>query len=198
MIYIVRHGETDWNIENRMQGHTDVPLNEKGRKQAEEIARDLKDVHFDIIYTSPLTRAYETATIINKQHKVPIIKDTALQERQFGLLEGKTYEEVNKFHPALIFSETWNYPDYRPPGGESVNDISKRIHNFTKQILKTNSGKSILLVSHGVALRILVGSFLGTPPEQLERLRMKNASLTIIEISGGKPTLHVINYQAMS
>ncbi len=194
MIYIVRHGETDWNIGSRMQGHTDIPLNSKGKQQAKEIASHLKKINLDIIYASPLSRAYETAMIINSHHNAPIIKDNALRERQFGELEGKTYEEVNKFHPALIFSETWNYPDYHPPGGESVNDIKKRVSEFTKKILKKYTGKSILLVSHGVALRILVGAFLNTSPEQLEGLRMKNASLTIIEISRGEPTLHIINY----
>ncbi len=196
MIYIVRHGETDWNIQELMQGHTDVPLNTNGIKQAEEIARDLKDIYLDVIYSSPLSRALETATIINTYHKIKIICDDAIRERQFGSLEGKTYKEVIEFHPALIFSETWNYPDYRPPGGESVNDIKKRIVYFSNKILKKHSGKSVLIVSHGVALRILIGSFLGTPPEQFTKLRMKNAALTIIEISKGIPTLHVINWQA--
>ena len=198
MIYIVRHGETDWNIEQKMQGHTDIPLNTKGKQQAREIATHLKDIDFDIIYASPLSRAYETALIINTRHNASIIKVNALKERQFGELEGKTYEEVNAYHPALLFTESWNYPDYRPPGGESVNDIKKRVVNFTNNILKKHRGKSVLIVSHGVALRILIGSFLGTPPEQSVGLRLKNASLTIIEISRGEPTLHVINYLPIS
>lgn len=195
MIYIVRHGETDWNIENRMQGHTDIPLNIKGIHQAEEIAKHLKDIHLDIIYTSPLSRAYETATIINSYHKIQIIKNDSLRERQFGQLEGKTYEEVNKFHPALIFNEVWHYPDYRPPGGESVNELKDRVVKFVKKILKEPHCQSILIVSHGVALRILTGTFLGTPPEQLNQLRIGNAGLTVIEIiETHDPILHVINY----
>jgi broad specificity phosphatase PhoE len=195
MIYIVRHGETDWNVGERMMGNTDIPLNARGRVQAKEIASHLSKVHLDIIYSSPLSRAYETACIINTYHNAPIIKDTALRERQFGEQEGKTYDEVNAFHPALTFSETWNYPDYRPLGGESINEVKTRITVFVKKILKKHRGKCILIVSHGVTLRILSGAFLAIPPEQL--LRIGNATLTLIEISEVHgPTLHVINYQA--
>lgn len=197
MIYIVRHGETDWNIQELMQGHTDVPLNKTGKEQAKRIASHLKDIHLDIIYSSPLSRAYETAQTINTHHKKKIITDASLRERQFGELEGKTYDEVMQFHPALVFNETWNYPGYRPPGGESVNDIIKRVSTFTRKVLKKNPDKSILIVSHGVALRILIGSLLGTPPELLNTLRMGNASLTVIEILNGEPKLHVANYQVM-
>ena len=91
MIYIVRHGETDWNIGSRMQGHTDIPLNAKGREQARKIASHLKEIHLDIMYTSPLSRAYETARIITVHHKVPFITDVSLRERQFVDMEVKTY-----------------------------------------------------------------------------------------------------------
>ena len=198
MIYIVRHGETDWNIEQKMQGHTDIPLNTNGEKQAQAIAKDLKNIQLDIIYSSPLSRALDTATIINNHHKTKLITDNALRERQFGELEGKTYEEINAYHPSLLFNASWNFPNYRPPGGESVNDIKTRVSAFAQNILKKNQGKSILIVSHGVTLRILIGTFIGVPPEQLTQLRIKNAALTVIEISNGIPTLHVINRQSIA
>jgi len=196
MIYIVRHGETDWNLEEKMQGHTDIPLNAKGISQAQDIARDLQKIPLDIIYSSPLSRALETATIINTYHKAKIITDNALRERRFGELEGKTYKEINAYHPALLFHESWNFPHYRPPDGESVNDIKIRVSAFAQKMLKENQGKSFLIVAHGVTLRILIGSFIGIPPDQLTGVRIKNAALTIIEISKGIPTLHVINWQA--
>ncbi len=198
MIYIVRHGETDWNIENKMQGHTDIPLNKKGRTQAKEIALHLKDTQLDIIYSSPLSRAYETASIINIHHKKKILTDTALRERQFGELEGKTYEEVNAYHPALVFPESWKYPHYRPPEGESLGDMEKRISLFMTKLLKKSGGKTVLLVTHGVALRILISVVMKLPLEQVGSLHHGNAALSIIEITNGELTLHVANYQAQS
>lgn len=195
MIYIVRHGETDWNIQELMQGHRDVPLNTKGRVQAEEIAKDLKNIYLNVIYSSPLSRAYETACIINAFHKAPIIKDNDLRERRFGDLEGKPYKEINAYHAALLFSETWNYPDYRPPHGESVNDVKKRVIEFTKKILQKYEGETVLIVSHGVTQRILTAILLHIPPKQFNSLRLKNASMTLIELQDQKePTLHIINY----
>jgi probable phosphoglycerate mutase len=195
MIYIVRHGETDWNLQEKMMGVTDIPLNKRGEKQAEAIAQDLKDIPIDIIYSSPLSRTIRTATIINKHHHLPIIETPDLREREFGELEGIHYKEIQSYHAGLMFSETWNYPDYRPPGGESANDVYTRVLKFIEYILRKNKGKSILLVSHGVTIRILIAALLGNPPKYLNDIRFKNASLAVIEVSDDKKTtLHIANY----
>jgi broad specificity phosphatase PhoE len=195
MIYIVRHGETDWNLQEKMMGVSDIPLNTRGIKQAEDIARDLKDIHFDSIYSSPLSRTMKTATIINTYHNLPIITTADLREREFGELEGVHYKEIQAYHAGLMFSQTWNYPDYRPPGGESANDVNRRVQKFIKKILQKDKGKLILLVSHGVTIRILIAALLGNPPKYLNDIRFKNASLALVEIRGDKaPTLHIANY----
>jgi len=94
-----------------------------------------------------------------------------------------------------MFSQTWNYPDYRPPGGESANDVNRRVQKFIKKILQKDKGKLILLVSHGVTIRILIAALLGNPPKYLNDIRFKNASLALVEIRGDKaPTLHIANY----
>lgn len=196
MIYLVRHGETDWNLERIMQGKTDVKLNKSGRQQAHLIAKTLKNTHFDALYTSPLIRTFETAEAINKFHHMPIVKDVDLQERNFGILEGKTYDEVNRFHPALIFSQIWNYPNFRPPEGESANDVLKRAKRFTNKIRQDHQGQVIIVVTHGDVLRSIIGSFMNIHPKHFLDTYVSNSGLTIIETSEkGESTLHVMNYR---
>ncbi|MCX6793796.1 MAG: histidine phosphatase family protein [Candidatus Gottesmanbacteria bacterium] len=194
MIYIVRHGETDWNVNHIMQGQLNIPLNDKGRAQVRAIAVHLKEVHFDVCYASPLSRAYETATIINSYHHVPILKETAIMERHFGVVQRKTYAEVYNFHPAMLFGERWNYPDYKPQGGESANDVKNRAIKFVKHILKKNKGKSVLIVSHGDFLRSVIAALLGIHPKTLMDVYAANSGLSLIEIKNGQPTVHVVNY----
>jgi broad specificity phosphatase PhoE len=178
-----------------MQGRTDIPLNTKGRHQAEEIAKHLKDVKFDFIYSSPLSRTHQTATIINSYHTMDIHHDDDLMERGFGILEGKPYKEINAYHAALLFSQSWNWPDYRPSGGESINEVKTRANRFTGRLLQGHKGKTVLVVSHGVTLRILTAILLGIPPALFMDHRLKNASLTLIELEDSKePTLHAFNY----
>ncbi len=196
MIYLVRHGETEWNVKRVMQGKTDIRLNALGRKQARTVAITLKNIHFDAFYSSPLTRTMETAKIINKFHHLSIITDSDLQERNFGSLEGKSYEEVNRFHPGLIFSEIWNYPNFRPPDGESASDVLKRAKRFSVKILRIHKGQHVLVVSHGDVLRSIIGSFMNIHPKYFLDVYVGNTGLTVLETSGkGEPTLHVMNYK---
>jgi broad specificity phosphatase PhoE len=198
LIYFVRHGETDWNVQHRMQGATDIPLNEKGRSQAEAIARHLKTAHIDIIYASPLSRAQETGKTIAKHHpRAELLTNPLLIERSFGELEGKTHEEYDTFHPKLNWEVSWSYPDFRPPGGESLNDVHSRAKTVTDEIIRKHKGKTVLLVSHGVTIRLLIGAIVGTPIANLRMYEMGNASLTILELSDTHgPSFHVSNYQA--
>lgn len=143
MIYIVRHGQTDWNIEGRNQGHTDIPLNEKGIKQAEETAKKLKGKNFDLAFSSPLTRAYQTAQIICKNN---IIVDERLIERSNGDLEGKLKEE---YKDCVDFTD----PNETRHGIETLYEFRKRIYNFFDEILEKYPQKEILVVTHaGVSI----------------------------------------------
>lgn len=137
MIYIVRHGQTNWNLEGRYAGRKDVELNEKGISQAEKIHDELKNIKFDLVFSSPLKRAYKTAQIITKNS---IIKDNRLIERCNGELEGKLKEEC----PCNI--------DFNDPntglGIESIIDFRKRIFNFFDEITKKYKNKNVLVVTH--------------------------------------------------
>ena len=144
MIYIVRHGETDWNKEHRIQGHKDIPLNEQGIKDAYVVKDKLKDIKFDIVFSSPLKRAYETAKIITNND---ITIDNRLIERGNGTLEG--CNDIN-----LISTIDWDSED-NPYGFEKLSDLSKRTREFLEEVLSKYKGKNILIVTHaGIGIQI--------------------------------------------
>ena len=144
MLYIVRHGETDWNKEHRIQGHQDIPLNNQGIIDAEKVKEKLKDIDFDIVFSSPLKRAYETAKIITNKD---IIIDNRLIERYNGKLEGINDEE-------LLQSIDWD-DDNSPYEIEKLSDLSNRVFSFLDEILDKYNNKNILVVTHaGIGIQI--------------------------------------------
>jgi broad specificity phosphatase PhoE len=152
-VFVTRHGQTNWNILDKVQGHTDIELNEVGRQQAKETGLKIKDEKIDLIFTSPLKRAKETAEIINNNFKVPIIEDNRLMERSFGKNEGITKEDLK----ILIannseVNDLWNYSkkvDFN--GIENMYDFCNRIYNFLDDTIKNYNDKNILIVTHGGA-----------------------------------------------
>jgi len=138
MIYIVRHGETDWNVEGRYGGRIDVSLNEKGRKQAEVIKETLKNVEFDTVFSSPLVRAYETARIITDKE---IVIDNRIIERCNGELEGKLKSEIKD-------KIDFNNPNENKYNIESIIHFRKRIKDFYDYITTEFKGKNVLVVTH--------------------------------------------------
>ena len=151
MLYIIRHGKTDWNNENKLQGKTDIPLNEEGREMAKRAADEYKDVHFDICFSSPLIRAKETAEILLEGRNIPIEYDERLEEMGFGIYEGSKDYFENAEYPLNLFFETPQ--DYKIPviEGESMDELFKRTGDFLNEkvypLLK--EGKDVLIVGHG-------------------------------------------------
>lgn len=143
-IYIARHGETDWNRAGKLQGATDVPLNEEGRKQAVACGAFFEQVAVKAIFTSPLQRASETAEIINEQLQVPLIKMDAFRERTFGLAEGMTYEERSKVYPRK------NYPNQ-----ENFKVFRKRLVQGLKEIQQVYPNDEVVLIAHGAVIHTL-------------------------------------------
>ena len=138
MIYIVRHGQTNYNVEGRYGGRIDVLLNEKGISQANELKKILKDIKFDVVISSPLRRAYQTAKIICDND---IITDKRIIERDNGELEGKLKSEIDEF------------PDFNDPNEtryniENIVDFRNRIYDFFSEIKEKYRGKNILIVTH--------------------------------------------------
>ncbi len=163
LIYIVRHGETDGNRNGVLQGWTNQPLNDRGRELAIVTAKALADIEFDIAYSSPLSRAYETAEIILRysHHPIPeIITDERIKEICFGEWEGKGITKENFSIPSERFNEfytdTFNFSN--APGGETTWDVIHRTGDFLVEVLNNPvyQDKKILVVTHGFALRALL------------------------------------------
>ncbi|MCL6639620.1 MAG: alpha-ribazole phosphatase [Firmicutes bacterium] len=180
-IYLVRHGETTWNALMKFQGHTDVPLSDTGRRQAEMLARRLAAEKFTAFYASDLQRAYETAEIIAKPHGLGIQKIPGLRELNFGAWEGLTRNEIKEFYAKEI-SQWWASPlTTRIPMGETLGEVVLRSMAAVKRIVESHQGGQVLVASHGGAIRSIVASVLGIDLNQYWRLRLDNASLNIID-----------------
>jgi uncharacterized phosphatase len=142
-LILVRHGETDWNRDGRYQGHADPPLNAAGRDQALELARELADTSFDVVYTSDLKRASETARIILGDRKIPLVEDPGLREIDVGSLSGLTRPEVEE-----------QFPD-GAPDAESREEHLGRVLAAVEEIAARHPGERVLIVSHGGSIRTL-------------------------------------------
>ncbi len=151
MLYIMRHGKTDWNEKHRLQGRTDIPLNQQGREMAERAREEYADVHFDVCYSSPLIRARETAEIVLRGRNIPIITDDRLMEMSFGVCEGT---ESCFQDPESPVRELFLAPEkyVRPvEGGESFEQLFARTGEFLREVVRPllDQGKDILIVGHG-------------------------------------------------
>lgn len=162
-IYLIRHGETDWNREHRFQGKTDIPLNQLGREQAEQLVPKISMLSIDSVYSSPLLRAHETAMIAVKDLKIPIQKDERLMETNVGEAEGMTFDELQaKFGENGI--ERWrSYEerdlDFAYPQGESKRQMMFRVRSLLLEIAQTNQNSNIAVFAHGMVMRALTFAF---------------------------------------
>ena len=145
-ILLVRHGQTDWNAERRVQGHSDTPLNEQGRAQARLLAEQLADRQIDAVYSSDLLRAYETARIIAERHGLEVTAIRDLRERHFGTWEGLTDDEIFVRFPEASGNGSWG-------DGESREAMADRVLEALHRIADTHPGGTVVVVSHGGPLR---------------------------------------------
>lgn len=151
-IYIIRHGRTLWNKEQRLQGSADIELSDSGRAPAIESSQNMKDIHFDKIFSSPLKRAYETACILRGDRELEIITDDRLRELDFGSYEGRTMEELNN-DPTCTFRYFFDKPElYRATeDGETLEHLCERASQFMKEQIEplAETCERILIVAHG-------------------------------------------------
>jgi probable phosphoglycerate mutase len=154
-IIAIRHGETAWNVDARLQGHLDVELNAKGFWQADQVARALADESVDAIYTSDLMRAWHTASAIEKATGAPVIANQGLRERGFGSYEGKTYAELEAQWPDAALRWRKREPDWAPPGGETLLALRQRVSNTVAALAQQHMGGQIVMVAHGGVMDVL-------------------------------------------
>ena len=148
IIYFVRHGETEWNKKEIVQGHKDSPLTLRGRNNAEKLGRILRDKNIEIIYSSDLGRCVQTSKVINKWLKVKIIKTKELRERNFGDFNGRPNRKVKE-------TLDLNNPDEKAPNGESFNEQKKRAVSFIQRLFAKKFKKNLLVIHDGTARAIL-------------------------------------------
>lgn len=163
-LYIFRHGQTDWNLQKRWQGHSDVPLNEQGLEQAKRLGKFLSQKKLDIIYTSDLERAVQTAQEVNAYHHVPLVKDAHLREAKLGEMEGLHLHEVEKRF-GLDALDRWKSNDeaeldFTFPGGESKRAMVLRVRNFIDTVIKDKGYKYIAFSTHGGVIHKLLANLL--------------------------------------
>ncbi len=181
-VFIVRHGETDWNVEHKFQGEVDVPLNQNGLDQAQRIASRLRLEHFDVIYSSPLSRALETGKSIAKYHpRAPFLIEHELREVSFGSWEGKTWADIEQELGGMRHLSPHEEFIDRIHGGNSLEQRVEKLIPVVEQWLKTYKNKTILLSTHGYIKKgILIAFKVATYDSEFQSQRFENTALTII------------------
>ncbi len=151
MLYIMRHGKTDWNEKRKLQGRTDIPLNDAGRKMAEKAREEYADISFDVCYCSPLSRARETAEIFLRGRNIPIITDERLVEMSFGIYEGLANCSQIPGCPIGVFFQAPEKYTVSEGEAETLQELYARTGSFLKEVVEPamEQGKDILIVGHG-------------------------------------------------
>lgn len=193
-IYLFRHGETDWNRDRRLQGQSDIPLNDAGRELAMKTAEALKEVTFDAVFSSPLCRAYETAEIIAGKD-AEIILDERLKEIDFGECEGQRFDEAKRDKTHLLYNCFCRPERYIPPAGaetfQAAMDrakefLEKRILPLEEQTLPCGGRvRNVLIVAHGAFNRALVNPIAGYPIEDFWHIGLANCAATTLTLKNG-------------
>lgn len=181
-LILVRHGETDWNIQDRIQGGMDIPLNEQGRKQAEIIASELFNIKIDVIYSSTLSRAYETARIISKIKKLKIKKENLLNEIHQGVWQGLLVKQARQRYKKTYSIWESNPAKTKPPQGESIQDVYNRIVEAMERIVEKYRNKTICIVSHKVVIALIKVHFLNQNISDVWNNLPENGSWEILEV----------------
>lgn len=191
-IYLIRHGQTDWNIAGKIQGTHDIPLNETGRIQAQKLAVAMDQRPITKIFSSPLVRAAETAGMIGKRHKIQICSMSQLVEVEFGKWEGLTWSEIQKQFPEELSRWKVNPEEVSPSGGESLQSIRSRCMEAWNEIRSvTNGDEDVAIVSHGATLSHLYSFFMGHHPGEDHGI-VENASITTIAFDPLTEKFHLL------
>ncbi|WP_334154931.1 histidine phosphatase family protein [Tepidimonas sp.] len=154
-ILAIRHGETAWNRDARIQGQIDIPLNDTGHWQAERTAAALADEPIDALYSSDLSRARQTAEALARQRGLTVQMHPGLRERHFGAFQGRTWADLEQEHPDVVHAWKKRVPDFAPPGGESLLALRARVEATFAELAARHPGQAIAVVSHGGVLDIL-------------------------------------------
>jgi 2,3-bisphosphoglycerate-dependent phosphoglycerate mutase len=167
-IIAVRHGETAWNVDARIQGQLDIGLNDTGRWQARRVGEALAGETITAVYSSDLGRAHETAQAVAEVAGIPVVADEGLRERSFGIFEGKTFDEIHETWPDHAHNWRKRIPEWQPPeGGESLLELRERVTRTMHELAARHPGEQIVVVAHGGVLdtlyRVATGQEVNSP-----------------------------------
>jgi broad specificity phosphatase PhoE len=188
-ILLVRHGETAWNASEVFRGQIDVPLNENGIKQAQLLGKYLSKKKIDVIYSSPLQRAMETAEAIADGRSLEINVAPALIDMNFGEWQGLTVTEVKRRFSEVYKSWLETPAETIIPTGESLEDVRNRAYAFLRDAIVKHAGMNIVLVSHRVILKVLICALLGIGNAGFYNIRLDTAGITCFEVGNGQVVL---------
>lgn len=191
-IFLIRHGETDWNKQRRYCGHSDIPLNKKGMRQAKKISRRIKHEKFDTIYSSTAIRAIQTANLATGNK--PLRKIAKIREMNFGIFEGLTHQQLLEKYPKIY--QTWlNDPvNTKIPQGESAKQFANRIKNTLGEIITKNKGNTIAIFAHAGSIRIIIADILKLSLKNIWKIKQDSACINIIEVSNNIFKIKLKNY----
>lgn len=176
-IIAIRHGETAWNADARIQGHTDIPLNARGEWQARQVADALADEPLAAIYSSDLRRAWATAQAIAGRTQAPLAAEQALRERSFGIFEGRRFADIAASHPVDATRWRQRDPEYAPPEGESLQVLQQRASAIVDRLAGLHMGQQIVLVAHGGLLDVLYRLATRQPLQAPRTWKLDNAAI---------------------
>jgi alpha-ribazole phosphatase len=181
-LILIRHGETEWNVEGRWQGHADVPLNARGRAQAEEVAQSLARTKVDAIYVSDLKRTMETAGPLARSQGLEVQVDTRLREIDQGEWQGLLIDEIQTRYAEEFRRRRENPLDVAPPGGETALQVRERVLAAIQDILSLHPEQTVAIVSHGFALAVIHAYFKGVPIAEVWELVPENGEIQELEV----------------
>lgn len=178
VIYLIRHGETDWNKKRLMQGQVDIPLNKEGEKQAKEAAKKLASINFNLVFSSDLSRAKKTAEIITMEKKIAVQTTKVLREKNFGMLEGKHLDEILKILKTDIKKlRTMINKKAKEFAAEADKEVVFRFLTFIREVAIAYPGKNILIVSHGSLIRLFLTKIGFLTKKDNETVKIKNLAM---------------------
>lgn len=181
-LVLIRHGETDWNVEGRYQGQADPPLNARGIAQAHQLAAALRDVGLDVLYASPLRRALQTAEVVAETLHIPLHVEPRLMEIHQGDWQGRLRAEIAARYPELFQrwqTEPW---EVTPPGGEHLRQVQERVYAAVDEILARHPGQRIGLVTHRIPIALIKVRYQGLAPDAVRTLELPNTYWEEIEV----------------
>ena len=195
LLYLVRHGETTWNREGRFQGQADAPLSDRGHEQAAKVAVRLHGADIDLVVSSDLSRARDTAACIADRAGAPLVLEPAFRELSFGAWQGYTRREIEERFGDAFVRYLADPDNAWPEGGESFLDAIERVRAAAERLVSGRTEERMAWVMHGGSIRALLCSYLGWPVPRRGVYRLDNAGVSLLELraDGSFVSLHYMN-----